>query len=875
MEDSTVVSGHGKCRYNDQPRKRQEIEQRKYCISLYDYIAQEQDELSFTQGEFIEVLSEDSDISGDEGWWTGKIMQGERVGIFPANFVEEVPVSNIIEKIQVREIHLEELVVNEVIGLGGFGKVHRGSYQLKEVAIKAARYDPEEDISITLQNVKNEAKLFELLKHENIVSLIGVCLEERSPCLVMEFARGGPLSRILNKRKIRPDILVDWAIQIACGMNYLHTKAPISLIHRDLKSSNVLLSKFIREGQESDLEYQTLKITDFGLARELNKTTRMSAAGTYAWMAPEVIIESSYSRGSDIWSFGVVLWELLTGEIPYKTIDSLAVAYGVAVRSLSLPVPSSCPSQFKDLMEMCWKPEAHARPSFEQILERLELIRQSDFSQTHHENFNSMQDHWKDEIQAVLINHQIKAKELEEWERKLIVAQNEQEHQQRKIREREDLVSQRERDVFYRERIIATKENSVTPTPSQRSKVKHPKPPKEPLEIGKPAVLRHLICLQKDPTQAESQTVPAGGNTWSPGSSQPKERGKLPRNNGECEEKSKILSLSAPNLDNHLPHSLGNLATRRDMDYKKLAGTANKSSVPSKLTVTELVLYKMSSLLAGVGAGFDIRCGGSNPNNQSTGTKDGVYGGRRVGEDNASYLDPEHEFPSRMATAYSPNTYHGPAKHQRPSILKNIDSKPLKFNDSVQHNTLTPTACSRSRKSSVVSMDHSDVQNHSEYTSFPVQDSYSQPYSEYSSSHLSSRAISHRRTSSNISNASSCINTIAFLEEPPNTISAKSTHFNSTPYNLESSRASNFCNMERPATLSIGENSTRLRSSLKYNNCNVVAPGSTIGTPAHSMPSDSLSNSYNYTKDDLYNSASHVRFSPSRYSNKDPKKTFN
>lgn len=103
--------------------------------------------------------------------------------------------------------------------------------------------------------------------------------------------------------------------------------------------------------ENDDLQFKTLKITDFGLAREVYKTTRMSQAGTYAWMAPEVIKNSTFSRASDVWSYGVVLWELLTGETPYKGIDTLAVAYGVAVNKLTLPIPSTCPQPWRELME--------------------------------------------------------------------------------------------------------------------------------------------------------------------------------------------------------------------------------------------------------------------------------------------------------------------------------------------------------------------------------------------------------------------------------------------------------------------------------------------------------------------------------------------
>jgi serine/threonine protein kinase len=117
----------------------------------------------------------------------------------------------------------------------------------------------------------------------------------------------------------------------------------------------IFVAVLLREEIENDdLQFKTLKITDFGLAREVYKTTRMSQAGTYAWMAPEVIKNSTFSRASDVWSYGVVLWELLTGETPYKGIDTLAVAYGVAVNKLTLPIPSTCPQPWRELMESKW-----------------------------------------------------------------------------------------------------------------------------------------------------------------------------------------------------------------------------------------------------------------------------------------------------------------------------------------------------------------------------------------------------------------------------------------------------------------------------------------------------------------------------------------
>lgn len=255
----------------------------------YDYEASREDELTLRKGTQVEVLSTDTWVSGDDGWWTGRV--NEKVGIFPSNFVmkDDCPI----------EVDFSELEFEEVIGVGGFGKVFRGKWKGEEVAIKAARQNPDESVNVTIENVRQEAKLFWLLNHENIAALKGVCLKEPNLCLVMEYAAGGSLNRVLSGgRRIPPDILLDWAMQIARGMQYLHEDAPLSLIHRDLKSSNILLKEKICENILYD---KTLKITDFGLAREVCKTTRMSTAGTYAWMAPEVIKVSKFSKNSDVW----------------------------------------------------------------------------------------------------------------------------------------------------------------------------------------------------------------------------------------------------------------------------------------------------------------------------------------------------------------------------------------------------------------------------------------------------------------------------------------------------------------------------------------------------------------------------------------------
>ncbi|ETN64395.1 mixed lineage kinase [Anopheles darlingi] len=558
-----MLMGSGFESTNSQRDPRELVTMSPLWTARYDYQAQGDDELSLRVGQIVYVLSTDSSISGDEGWWTGKI--GDRVGIFPSNFVtNEDPA---VLKVQPVEIQYHELTIGEVIGVGGFSKVHRAFWNGEEVAVKASRQD--DDIDVTRENVLQEAKLFWSLKHPNIVALKSVCLDPQRPCLVMEFARGGSLNKILTGRKIPPNVLVDWAIQIARGMKYLHCEAPISVIHRDLKSSNVLISESIQEG---NLLNKTLKITDFGLAREAYRTTRMSAAGTFAWMPPEVIKSGTYSKASDVWSYGVLLWELLTGETPYKGFDSLSVAYGVAVNTLALPIPKTCPEAWGRLMKCCWEIDPHRRPSFREIEKDLDIIARSGFAQTPHESFHTMQDGWKKEIAEVLQELRKKEKafksfeeELRSKEEELSRVQQEQRCKEEDLAKREQELHAREIELLGRELTILMKQN--TPTPKKRkgkfskSKIKLIK--KEPGQISFPLDFRHTLTIRHTESHQRMDTPPGSpatrlrtivfpgdgikGKTWGPSTLHQRERSYLPAMRPSVRPQQ--FSKSAPNLD--------------------------------------------------------------------------------------------------------------------------------------------------------------------------------------------------------------------------------------------------------------------------------------------------------------------------------------
>lgn len=486
---------------------------RSLWTAAYDYEASGEDELSLRRGDVVEVLSKDAAISGDEGWWTGKV--NHRVGIFPSNYVTyqptiyRIPATTTPERVPGSPVQIpfSELVLEEIIGVGGFGKVYRGTWKDQEVAVKAARQDPDEDITATAASVKQEAKLFSMLQHPNIIKLEGVCLEEPNLCLVMEYARGGTLNRVLTGRRIPPHILVNWAVQIARGMHYLHEGAVVPIIHRDLKSSNILLLETI---ENDDIGRKTLKITDFGLAREWHKTTKMSAAGTYSWMAPEVIKSSLFSKGSDVWSYGVLLWELLTGEVPYRGIDGLAVAYGVAVNKLTLPIPSTCPEPFAKLMEECWDQDPHVRPSFSCILEQLSAIEEAVMATMPQDSFHIMQDDWRVEIQEMFDELRTKEKELRSREEELTRAALQQKSQEELLKRREQQLAEREINVLERElNILIFQLNKDKPNVKKRKgKFKRSRLKlKDGNRISLPSDFQHKITVQASPSMDKRRSL--------------------------------------------------------------------------------------------------------------------------------------------------------------------------------------------------------------------------------------------------------------------------------------------------------------------------------------------------------------------------------
>ena len=219
-----------------------------------------------------------------------------------------------------------------------------------------------------------------------------------------------------------------------------------------------------------------MKISDFGTSQQWSEhSTKMSFAGTVAWMAPEIIRNEPCNEKVDIWSFGVCLWELLNGEVPYKNVDSSAIIWGVGSNSLQLPLPSSCPEGFKLLIKQCWSAKPRNRPSFKHILMHLDIAAVEILSFKPEDYFRTQQS-WKAEVweynermrgegSSMPVADEALVKKREE---ELKHAQDIREHYERKLARTTNLylelnaeklrVEQLEREIYKREKMLITSE---------------------------------------------------------------------------------------------------------------------------------------------------------------------------------------------------------------------------------------------------------------------------------------------------------------------------------------------------------------------------------------------------------------------------------
>lgn len=283
------------------------------------------------------------------------------------------PVSDGIGRLQIiKNSDLEEL---RELGSGTFGTVYHGKWRGTDVAIKrindrcfAGKPSEQERMR---DDFWNEAIKLADLHHPNVLAFYGVVLDGPggSVATVTEYMVNGSLRNALQKNEKSLDkrkrLLI--AMDVAFGMEYLHGK---NIVHFDLKSDNLLVNL-------RDPHRPICKVGDLGLSKVKCQTLISGGVrGTLPWMAPELLNGSSslVSEKVDVFSFGIVMWELLTEEEPYADLHYGAIIGGIVSNTLRPPVPEFCDPEWKSLMERCWSSEPSERPSFTEITNQLRAM---------------------------------------------------------------------------------------------------------------------------------------------------------------------------------------------------------------------------------------------------------------------------------------------------------------------------------------------------------------------------------------------------------------------------------------------------------------------------------------------------------------------
>ncbi|XP_053325833.1 tyrosine-protein kinase ABL2 isoform X2 [Spea bombifrons] len=261
------------------------------------------------------------------------------------------------------EMERTDITMKHKLGGGQYGEVYVGvwkKYNLT-VAVKTLKED-----TMEVEEFLKEAAVMKEIKHPNLVQLLGVCTLEPPFYIVTEYMHFGNLLDYLrecNREEVTAVVLLYMATQISSAMEYLERK---NFIHRDLAARNCLVG-----------ENHVVKVADFGLSRLMTGDTYTAHAGAkfpIKWTAPESLAYNTFSIKSDVWAFGVLLWEIATyGMSPYPGID-LSQVYDLLEKGYRMEQPEGCPPKVYELMRACWQWNPAERPSFSETHQAFETM---------------------------------------------------------------------------------------------------------------------------------------------------------------------------------------------------------------------------------------------------------------------------------------------------------------------------------------------------------------------------------------------------------------------------------------------------------------------------------------------------------------------
>jgi serine/threonine protein kinase len=262
-------------------------------------------------------------------------------------------------------IDFGEVQVGRQVGLGSYGVVYKGKWKGVEVAVK--RFIKQKLDERRMLEFRAEMAFLSELHHPNIVLFIGACVKKPNLCIVTEFMKQGSLKDILmdNTTKLTWQNKIQMLRRAALGINYLHSLHPV-IVHRDVKPSNLLVD-----------ENWNVKVADFGFARIKEENATMTRCGTPCWTAPEVIRGEKYDERADVFSFGIVMWEVLTRKQPYAGRNFMGVSLDV-LEGKRPQIPNDCPDHFAKVIKKCWSSQASKRPGMNEVVAYLDSLVEGD-----------------------------------------------------------------------------------------------------------------------------------------------------------------------------------------------------------------------------------------------------------------------------------------------------------------------------------------------------------------------------------------------------------------------------------------------------------------------------------------------------------------
>lgn len=301
-----------------------------------------------------------------------KILNKNRIS---TSLIEETEL--IMEEYKQWLISPEELIFNRVIGRGSSASVYHGTYQSQDVAIKVLNFNPLDSSSLSKQQkeLAEEINVMKSVDSDHVVHLHGIVVEP-SICIVMEYCSKGSLHDVLaSSEPMKWGAVFRIFKEIICGVSALHALKP-PIVHRDLKSLNILLDDQLRA-----------KVADFGLSRlsenQEHFSTLYKLRGTYSYCAPEVYHGEQFTDKADVYSLGIILWELVSKCVyeeyrrPYGEYTWMNYGFQVIIQSAKKGVRPSippCPAPIQQLIVCLWSFNPTVRPDCVKLLKAVEKL---------------------------------------------------------------------------------------------------------------------------------------------------------------------------------------------------------------------------------------------------------------------------------------------------------------------------------------------------------------------------------------------------------------------------------------------------------------------------------------------------------------------